>query len=131
MLDDYENALYNFELIGKYEEDNSIYYGSKHCIAITYKLKGDYYKAAKCFEELLNLYLAKKDMPADEFLELRKKCKIKDDVLDCYMFEACHNSYLRKYSRNHFDNMIGLAKLGNKYAIEFVKDRGLDYLLYE
>lgn len=131
MLEDYENALYNFELKGKYEEDNSIYYGSKHCIAITYKLKGDYYKAATCFEDLLYTYLSKKDITADEYLNLRKKGKITDDIFDCYMFEACYNSYMQKRSRNHFDNMIGLAKLGNKYAIEFVKDRGLDNLLYE
>ena len=131
MLRDYENAIYNFELKGKYEKDNSIYYGSKHCIAISYKLKGNYYKAARCFEDLLYTYLSRKGMTYYEYFSLRKKGKITDDVFDNYIFEVSYNSYMHEYDRKHFENMIVLAESGNKYAAEFVEDTELDNLLYE
>lgn len=127
MLEDHDNAIYYYELQSTYEEDHSLLYGSKHSIALVYKYKGDYYKAAKCFEELVNLHLAKKDISPNEFLELRRKCKIEDDVFDKYMFETSLCFY-RYYNRpiSYFEHIIYYAEIGNKYAIEYLQEIGYE-----
>lgn len=130
-IEDFDNAVYCFELESTHEEDQSLPYRSKHSIALVYKYKGNYYKAAKCFEELINLYLAKKDVSPEEFLNLRKNSKIKDDIFDEYMFEASLCFY-RHYncSPSYLEHIVGLAKIGNKFAIEYLQSIGSEELIY-
>jgi len=127
-LKDYDNALYHYELESEYDVDKSKHFGGKHNIAITYESKGDYYKAERCYNELIELYYPKLNgISMSDYIKLTKSGRLKEDAFEEYLFGKAYCTYMKEKTRENLDILRGMANYGNKRAIEFLEYIGVDY----
>lgn len=128
-IEDYDNALYHYELQSEYDEDKYEKFGGLYNIASTYRKMKNYYKAETLFFELGKNYCIEKGISEVELKTMTKKGGERDDFFD----ECIFNFVLCKLFNNHSDSniraMIKLAESGNQQAVEFVRDTDLrDYV---
>ena len=125
-IQDFDNAIYHYELMSVYEKDATALFGSKHQIAQMYIFKKDYYKAERLFAELIDQY-------SEEYYKKTGKnigalyCEkqMYDERLEEYLYKAIFCRCMQDYS--NIGAMKNLAKIGNKYAKEFLKDHYISY----
>ena len=132
MLDMYDDALYCFEMQGEKAKDGtSDFFDSRENMAYAYKFKGDYIKAVEFFNGLIRVWVNKHNMTLENAFKQIKKGKLKDDRLNKYIYEMCYCQYMKDgCPTSGIETIIGLAKNGNKYAMDFVKERDLEEFLY-
>lgn len=121
-LDYCDDAIYHYELQSVYEEDATARFGSKYNIAFAYFFcKKDFYKAERCFKELLDSYVSKKGYSFNRYYQLRKEGKVSDKTFDEYIFYyySIYGQSLSNYAR---EKIKELARYGNEEAIEFLMD---------
>lgn len=132
MLKQYDDALYCFELQGEHAKDGDGEFElSKKYMAITYKFKKDYSKALEIFEILLRISINKTGLDFNEAIKKVKKGKLKNDKVDEYIYEVMYCGYMKEgCTDSGFMAIVNLAKNGNKYALEFVRERNAEELMY-
>lgn len=128
-LDDFENALYHYELQSEYELNKYEKFGGLYNIAKAYRKMKEYYKAETLFLELGQKYCIEKGISESEFNKLMDKKGTRDDFLDECFFNIILCRLFNNHSDSHIRAMIKLAESGNQQAIEFVRDTDLrDYV---
>ena len=127
-LDDFDNALYHYELQSEYEEDKTVSFGGLYNIAMLYRFNDELYKAQKCFEELLELYKKQKNIVLnDDFAKQLKSGKFKDELFAEYLFNIYYLEFKRTNSKESLNVLRGMARYGNKFAIEYLDYIGVEY----
>lgn len=132
MTEEYNEAIYCFELQGENAEDNfDEFLRSRENLALTYKFKGDYYNGSKFYNALIAVWAKKNGMTKEAAIEKSIKGKLKDDKFDNYLYEMCYCEYMKSgCTDSSFMTIVNLAKKGNKYARQFLSDRNAEDLLY-